>query len=139
MFKDITEDKPLVVKCQSDWVIHANDKDFDLKRAQETLKNCSQRDKRDDFQRTSCCCCEKTFKVTSPTPIHKRRRTRIKTTLRQSNKSRKRQEQRKIDLLLGGLTDTLGKSFDLKRTQEALKNTREAKLCLETESSCDSH
>ena len=46
MLKDITEDKPLVVKCQSDWVIHANDKDFDLKRAQETLKNWSQRDKR---------------------------------------------------------------------------------------------
>ena len=47
MLKDITEDKSLTVKCQSDWVIHANDKDFDLKRAQETLKNCSQRDKRD--------------------------------------------------------------------------------------------
>ena len=29
------------------------------------------------------------FKVTSPTPIHKRRRTRITITLRQSNKSRK--------------------------------------------------
>ena len=60
MLKDITEDKPLVVKCQSDWVIHANDKDFDLKRAQETLKNCRQKDKRDDLQMTSCCC-EKTF------------------------------------------------------------------------------
>ena len=45
MLKDITEDKPLVVKCQSDWVIHANDQDFDLKRAQETLKNWSQKDK----------------------------------------------------------------------------------------------
>ena len=33
--------------------------------------------------------------------------------------------------MLGGLTDTLGKSLDPKRTQEALKNTREAKLCLE--------
>ena len=45
MLKDITENKPLVVKCRSDWVIHANDKDFDLKRAQETLKNWSQKDK----------------------------------------------------------------------------------------------
>ena len=59
MLKDITEDKPLVVKCQSDWVIHANDKDFDLKRAQETLKNWSQKDKRDYLQMTSCF--EKTF------------------------------------------------------------------------------
>ena len=60
MLKDITEDKPLVVKCQSDWVIHANDKDFDLKRVEETLKNCRQKDKRDDLQMTSCCW-EKTF------------------------------------------------------------------------------
>ena len=73
------------------------------------------------------CCCEKTFKVASPTTTPNRRRTKIKITLRQSNKYRKRQEQRKIDLLLGGLTDTFGKSFDPKRTQEALKNIRENK------------
>ena len=45
MLKDITEDKPLVVKCHSDWVIHVNNKDFDLERVQETLKNWSQKDK----------------------------------------------------------------------------------------------
>ena len=45
MLKDITEDKPVVVKCHSDWVIHANDKDFYLKRVEETLKNWSQKDK----------------------------------------------------------------------------------------------
>ena len=45
----------------------------------------------------------------------------------------------KVELLLGRLTDTLDKSLNLKRTQEALKNTREDILRLETESSCDSH
>ena len=70
MLKDITEDKPLVVKCQSDWVIHANDKDVKLKRAQETSKK-SQKDKSYNLQWTSCCC-EKVFKVRSPTPTHNR-------------------------------------------------------------------
>ena len=92
MLKDITEDKPLVVKCQSDWVIHANDKDFDLKRAEEILKSCSQKDNRAVIFRGQVVVVRRHFKVTSPTTTHNRRRTRIKITLRSNDKSRKRQE-----------------------------------------------
>ena len=41
--------------------------------------------------------------------------------------------------MLGRLANTLDKSFDPKRTHEALKNALEAELHLETESSCDSN
>ena len=124
MFKDITEDKPLVVKCQSDWVIHANDQDFDLKRAQETLKNWSQKDKRDYLQMTSCCC-EKTFQ----SDISNNNSQQM-TNKDQDNSQTEQQVQKdvrtgEVDLFLGRLTDTLGKSFDPKRTQQALKNSLE--------------
>ena len=72
MLKDITEDKPLVVKCHSDWVIHANDKNLDLKRSEETLKNCSQKDKRAMIFRGQVVVVRRHFKVTSPTTTHNR-------------------------------------------------------------------
>ena len=121
MLKDITEDKPLVVKCQSDWVIHANDKDFDLKRPKETLKNCRQKDKRDDLQMTSCCC-EKTFQ--SDISNNNSQQT---TNKDQDNSQTEQQVQKEARIeeslsIAWRLTDTLDKPFD---PQENTKNSEE--------------
>ena len=124
MLKDITEDKPLVVKCQSDWVIHANDKDFDLKRVQETLKNCSQRDKRAMIFRGQVVVVRRHSKW------HLQYNSQQAKNKEQDSSKIQWQVQKevrtgKVDLLLGRLTDTLGKSLDPKRIQQALKNSLE--------------